>query len=104
MVTGGEGSRTPGNTTEILSLETLQWTTGPELPVATGKGRLLGASVYQLENSFYILGGNDGYREVDTIYEFDLQTFSWRLKTDTVGQPKKYHSVVPIPKDYLDLN
>ena len=90
------GSDEAGATSEILSLDSLTWTSGPGAP-PTPSGSIRGAAVYQEEETFYLLGGRAGNNEIATVYEFDHESFTWKERAERLVTAKSYHALVRIP-------
>ena len=99
FVVGGNPRDTSGKTSEIFSLDSLTWTTGPGVP-PTANGELASSAVYQLEDTFYLFGGIAD-QEIDTIYELDIEYFTWKEREERMEKPRFYHALVPIPNRFL---
>ena len=100
IVVGGLGSGEAKTTSEIFSLDSLSWTTGPGVP-PTANGQFGDSAVCQLEDTFYLLGGYDDNSYLDTVYEFDPKFFTWKLKEERLETARDDHALVPIPKRIL---
>ena len=95
IVVGGLGSDEAYTTFEIFSLDYLTWTTGPGVP-PTANGEIKDSSSFQLENTFYLLGGKAD-KALDTVYEFDLESFAWKEREEKLEIAREYPVLVPIP-------
>ena len=73
---------------------------GPKPPTSSGE-LYDAAQVYQLDDTFYIIGGFDGSLTFDTVYEFDPEFFSWILRKERLTTPRRWHGVVPVPNYIL---
>ena len=82
-------------TSEIFNLESMTWREGPESPY------FYYASSAQLENTFLIVGGYDGTKSIDTIYEFDQINYDWILRSQKLPTPLRFSGVVVVPKDTI---
>ena len=96
---GGVGAM---RSSETLSLDSMEWTVGPGIPTTTGKFRN-SANVYQLKDTFYVLGGFDENSHLNTVYEVDAETFSWQLREERLSTGRSDHSVVAIPNSIIDI-
>lgn len=96
------GGQNGMRTSETLSLDTMEWTVGPGIPTYTGKFRN-SANVYQLEDTFYVLGGYDEKKKLNTVYEVDAETSAWKLREEKLSTGRSSHTVVPIPNNIIDL-
>ena len=85
---------------EILSIDTLTWSTRPGVPAASGY--FAGApQVLQLEDTFYIIGGYDNNAATDAVYEFDPESWSWKLSDERLTSARAFAGIVPIPNRLL---
>ena len=76
VVAGGRYLASTSNVTEILDLQTLEWSTGDDLPDDINSG----ASV-PFNDSFLIVGGLDADNPpVKSIYYFNPQDQKWESK------------------------
>ena len=84
---------------EILSLSTMEWRVGPNLP----KGIDYPASV-PFGNSFLIIGGSDFEENTfyDTIYEYEVEGGNWIERPEKLGQPK--YDLTAIMLDTKDVD
>ena len=90
------GLRDASEFSEILSLESLTWSTGPGVPAASGY--FAGApQVLQLEDTFYIIGGFDNNAATDAFHEFDPESWTWKLSDEQLTSARSYAGIVPIP-------
>ena len=94
------GLRDASEFSEIFSLESLTWSTGPGVPAASGY--FAGApQVLQLEDTFYIIGGLDDYVATDAVYEFDPDSWTWKLSDERLTSARGYAGIIPIPNRLL---
>ena len=86
------------NKTEILNLDTLTWSQGPDLP--EGKYLLNGVSV-PFRDSFVVFGdeglGTD-------IFEWSHEAMDWVKREEELvgGGPRQYLAAIPLPEGYID--
>lgn len=86
-------------TTEVLNLETLEWTLLPAVPIVDS---ILAASVVREEETFLLLGGeNTSFQPLDTVYQFDVAKKAWRLLNKRLGRPRASGAAVKIPKNMI---
>ena len=100
VVVGGCCSNLVKTTSEIFSLETMYWTSGPAIP-QTPDGSLSNAAVAQFENTFFILGGLSGNTRLDSVFEFDAMNIVWKKRKEKLSTGKFDHAVVAIPNRLL---
>ena len=99
VVVGGY-SEEASRTSEIFSLDSLTWATGPGVP-STPNGKFFRSEVYQLEDAFDLLGGYDGSNYLDTVFEFDPEGFTWKLRDERLDTGRYLHANVHIPNRVL---
>ena len=95
IVVGGYSSL---DTSEIFSLDNMQWSAGPGVPTSTGKF-YDSPQILQLEETFIIIGGDDGVGTVGEVYEFDAEFFTWKQRGETLQTRRDLHGVVLISRD-----
>ena len=102
VVAGGELSTEAASTSEILALNSLKWTPGPGVPGAPGGSNKFDYSqVAQMEETFLVVGGSDG-QDLKTIYEFDLNTSTWKLRSESLVTARSLYALVAIPDGVLE--
>ena len=84
--------------TEILNLDTLEWSAGPALPEALGF-----ATAVQYRNTFLIVGGS-GSTILDTIYEYDAENDDWVSRPETLAVPRDNCAAFMMPDDAVDCH
>ena len=94
MVAAG-GNYHPPPKTDVLNLETMTWSLAPYLP-----GSVHSTEQVQLEDTFLVVGGFDS-NLMQSVFEFDPRTLSWMKREERLKFPRKYHSVIQIPRDLL---
>ena len=82
-------------TSEIFNLGILAWRYGPGVPGESGEFYDAGP-VYQLEDTFFTLGGYGGGSHLDYVYEFDPVTFAWKERRERLVVARSHHAVVPV--------
>ena len=90
------------STTEILDLDTLQWTDGPGLPFPWAYT----ASV-PYKNTFLVIGGlgtHSGTVYSTDIYEFDPVNMNWITRSETLTQGRHSHAAFLVPDDVVNCN
>ena len=97
VVVGGCCKAESKTTSEIFSLDSLTWTTGPGVPPIPD-GKFYSSSVNQLEDTFYLLGG---YGANTLVYEFDPEFFTWKLREERLETARRSHALVSIPNKLL---
>ena len=95
VVAGGYRTK---RTSEVLSLDSMTWTEGPQIPVS---GDFYGAAVYQRENTFYLIGGSSGVSFLDEVYEIDLANSVWVERPEKLNGKRDGHSAVAVPDGFL---
>ena len=98
VVTGGRTGNTPLQSTEILDLDTLQVTSGQDLPAI----RYHAASV-QYKNTFLVVGGMNGNdRVTDTIFEFDPENDTWIIRTERMALGRSAFAAFIVPPEHVN--
>ena len=100
VVAGGCCSLEAETTSEIFSFDTMTWSVAPGFPTSTGKLRDMG--VYQMQDTFYLLGGTDYSETLDIVLEFDQEMSTWKEREEKMGSARRFHGVVPIPRSFPD--
>ena len=99
VVVGGYAFEDAEKTSEIFNLETHSWRAGPGVPTESGQFWL--SQVYQLENTFYLMGGYDGHADIDAIFELDIESSTWKKREESLGRARGDHAVVAMPTSIL---
>ena len=96
MVVGGD---LQSHTSDIFDLDSDgTWTPGPAAP----EGGIYGAASVQLtETTFMVVGGADGTHYLDTIYEFNPDSWTWKLRSERLENAKCDFVALPIPDELL---
>ena len=102
VVVGGCNSEVAGTTSEIFSLDSHTWTIGPGVPLAS-HGNFCSSAVYQLEDTFYLLGGGFADYYLDTVFEFDREFFKWQRRKERLATERENLAIVPIPNSILGV-
>lgn len=97
VVVGGDPNQ---DSSEVFSLDTLRWTEGPGVPTASGRFWAC-PQVYQMEDTFRLLGGYDGDGWLDTVFEFDPEVFGWRTMGERVARNRDSHGVVAVAEELV---
>lgn len=94
------GSRTGpgGNSTEILNLDNLTWELVPGSPGGTGFYYYF-SQPYQLNGTFYLLGGFDGSDKLDNVFEFDMDQKEWVVRKETLSMARYQQATVALSDD-----
>lgn len=80
-------------TTEILDLETLTWSAGPETP----GGRRLSSSVsVPFGDSFVVVGG-DTFDSQRRVHQFDPVNMTWIKREETLQNDRSNHAAFIVP-------
>ena len=95
------GSEEGSDGSEIFSLDTMTWSDGPDIPTRTGTFDDA-PHVYQLKDTFYVLGGWDGDHFLDTVFEFEPRSASWLVREETLKTARSDHGLVAIPSRIID--
>ena len=82
---------------EIFDLDTQTWSSGPAIPLGSGKKFSSSVQSYQLPDTFYVLGGYDGTDRLDTVFEYDPANRGWIKRPERLPTATNMHAVVPIP-------
>ena len=85
--------------TEILDLDTLQWTTGQKLP---GNLEIYAGSSVPYQNTFLIVGGQGHSMNHKTIFEWDPNTNGWITRTEQLTTARFRAPAFLVPDDAVD--
>ena len=98
LVTAGGYEDGHERTSSIFNFNRNEWTQGPDLPVwlyATGN------SVVPHKNSFLIVGGGSAKENSKSIYEFQVETRTWK-KMPIMLKAGRYHAAaLKVPKSLV---
>ena len=86
MVAGGnrDNGKIHTSTVELLNLDTLEWSEGPDLPI-----NLADAASVVYEDSLYVFGGvTDDNEKSDKIFRFDVGGMVWYEQATTLSNPR----------------
>ena len=96
VLSSGSSSET-GTTTEVLNLDTMTWSFGPDFPTETGTW--IGASL-PFENSFLAIGGyNLGHR--DEFWYFNPDIRNWEV-IGRMHQGRELFAAIALPNNVCD--
>lgn len=87
VATGGAYRDPHFKSTEIFSLETMYWRSGPDLPK-----KLYSMAPVQLGGTFAITGGIDenfGRHSVGDIYQFNKMNYTWTKIPEVLKIPRQ---------------
>lgn len=84
------------STAEMFSLETLTWSAVPAVPTTNGNEYWGAPHVYQLDETFFLIGGYSD-RTIYLIYEFDFENTSWKLRTEQLARGRGQHAIARVP-------
>ena len=104
IVTGGTDSEADGwnylKSTQILDLKSLQWTSGPDLPLIGAFGVAV-----PYKNTFLVVGGKDsGHAVQDTIFEFDPETGDWITRIEQMTLKRSLFAAFMVPDYAVNCN
>ena len=101
VIAGGGTALNLQNSTEILSLDTLTWRYGPDLPYS---GNLVGLASVQMEKSFLAVGGsnspNSGGLKYKSIFKYDNENDRWLELPQKLKEGGFLYDVIPVPESY----
>ena len=97
LVTGGRGDSDAPQTTEVLSLATLTWSLGPDIP--NGDYFCCGtASMGNAQANLYLFGGlGSNSAATDEIYMFHPSISQWSTLKKKLAAKTSAHAVVKLP-------
>ena len=99
-MTGGQSANGVLQSTEILDLDTMQWSAGPNLP-----GPRYDAASVPYKNTFLVVGGKDGGHAVqDTIFEFDPETGDWITRIEQMTLKRSLFAAFMVPDYAVNCN
>ena len=85
-------------TTEIFSLETMTWRSGPTITSSTGELSDIGEASVRTRNGFRIAGGDlNGNVASNRVYEFDAGSYEWTRLEETMVEKREFHAVIALP-------
>ena len=96
VVAGGCCSTGLRDTSEVLSLDAITWTSGPALP--TSDSFMWNSRALQLEDTFYLLGGKSGNGYLGSVFEFDAEALDWIKRDEYLMEARQGHAVVGVPR------
>ena len=101
VVSGGYdvNSTLMSSTSEILDLNTLTWTDGPDLPQQLGYG----ASV-QFQDTFLAIGGSGNSGLTDTIYQYDYTNNVWIERSEKIPTKGLYKAIFLVPDEAVNCS
>ena len=83
----------------MLDLETLVWSSGPELPY-----KVFAATSVPLGDRFLLVGGETYGFFLNTIYEFDPLEMDWILRTEELQEARYAPFAAIASANYLGCN
>ena len=96
IVTGGSigtfWEPNPLKSTEILSMTSQQWISGPDLPLPLSKH-----SMVTVLNKVYVIGGMLDWFALSMIYELDQEMTQWREMKQYLSEPRFYMVALAVP-------
>ena len=103
VVTGGWDGTAHITSTELLDLDSMQWSNGPELPYG-----IFDAVAVPYKNTFLIVGGreasgNNNYYH-NTILEFDAGTGDWITRSEQMSQERGIMAAFLVPDDAVNCS
>ena len=96
-VVGGDPNQ---DSSEVLDLDTLEWSEGPGVPTASGKF-WASPQPYQMADTFRLVGGYDGDTWLDTVFELDPEKEVWIERPERLEQIRDSNGVVHVPEESL---
>ncbi len=60
------------------------------------------ALVAQMEQTFYIMGGNDAEYSSDVVYKFDQDNYEWVRQSFVLSAPIEAGVAIPVPDNVVD--
>ncbi len=94
VISGGYDGRDFLSLVEIYNVEGDAWRTGSPLPQAINS-----LSIAGFGGSFLLVGGFDGEVELDTIYEYDVQSGDWVLREQRLATAKNRVNAMMVHPD-----
>ena len=100
VIAGGEGE--DGNhliSTEMLNLNTMIWTVGPELPLAVSRG---GSVPYG--DTFLVVAGGSENGPTSLIFEFDIASNNWLTRKERLSRNMYDFDAFLIPDEFVECS
>ena len=98
MTGGKDGAKL--DSTEILDLETLEWTQGPDLPESISYT----ASV-PLKYTFLVVGGRKADNsKSNSIFEFDFEGMRWITRSETLVNARDSLTAFLVPDNAVNCS
>ena len=99
VVAGGRGRDNNFiQSTEILDLDSMQWTSGQDIPDTV----LAFSEIIQFEKTMLIVGGYKPNVAVDTILQFDPETEGWIERSEHLSSPKYHLTLLFVPDNAVN--
>ncbi len=89
----GKGPHRITNRVEILELSTLTWSMGSPLPQ-----RLHFHAGIQYHDTFFLAGGHEGRRAVNTVYRYEPRSGHWELLPYRMSRPAHAMAAFPVSR------
>ena len=100
VVVGGYAANGAEGTSEIFNLDTMTWSAGPGVPTSSRYYRA--GQTFQLEDTFYLMGGFNGNTYLDTVFEFVPEFGIWTERKERMMTARDRFAVVPVPRRLLE--
>ena len=87
------------SSSEELNLESLQWSSGPDLPLPIAFGESV-----PFRNSFLIVGGSHGYKFSEAIFGYNAESNGWLRMPQQLKKRRSSFAAFLIPDHVAECN